>query len=135
MSACCYPIVLRNGAGYLARADVEKTLRPVLAPPKNRRRCGKQNITIDPGHGGKDPGFQVGPNQEKKYTLLLAPELRDQLKRAGFNVSLTRTTDKAVDKHERPVIARRQARTCSSACIGIPSPPARRRSRARKLIA
>jgi N-acetylmuramoyl-L-alanine amidase len=103
-----FPIALRNGTGYLAQADVEKTLRPVFVPPKNRPGAAIRNITLDPGHGGKDPGFQVGPYQEKKYTLLLALELRDQLKRAGFNVSLTRTTDKAVDKHERPGIAQGQ---------------------------
>lgn len=103
-----HPVILKNGAGYLAEVDAHTALRPVLAPPKNRPGSVIRNITIDPGHGGKDPGQQVGSYQEKKYTLLLALELRDQLKRAGFNPSLTRTTDKWVDKHDRPGIAQRQ---------------------------
>jgi N-acetylmuramoyl-L-alanine amidase len=67
-----------------------------------------KTIVIDPGHGGRDPGNQDGSHQEKKYTLLLAQELCDQLKHAGFNASLTRTTDTLIDLPVRPDIARRR---------------------------
>jgi len=40
--------------------------------------------------------------------LLLAQELRDQLNKAGFNASLTRTTDAFVDLPLRPDTARRR---------------------------
>jgi N-acetylmuramoyl-L-alanine amidase len=101
-----YPIVINNGGGYLAEADIETAIRPVLSPPKNWSRI--KTIVIDPGHGGRDPGFQDGTRQEKKYTLLLAEELCEQLKRAGFKASLTRTTDSYIDLPERPDIARRR---------------------------
>ena len=61
----------------------------------------------DPGHGGKDPGFQVGSSTEKKLTLLLAEELQKQLKRAGWKVSITRSRDSFVELPSRPEIARR----------------------------
>ena len=104
----CYPIVFHDGAGYIAEADLRTTFAPLFSTPPNRSGARIRNIVIDPGHGGKDPGFQVGPYQEKKYTLLLAKELRDQLKHAGFNVSLTRTRDVYVEKSDRPEIARQR---------------------------
>ncbi len=104
----CYPIVMRDGVGYIAEMDLAETLRPVLSPPRNGRGRLIKNIVVDPGHGGNDPGFQEGSHQEKKYTLLLAQELCEQLKRAGFKASLTRTSDASLDKALRPDIARRR---------------------------
>ncbi len=102
-----YPFVVEKGTAYLAEADLRQTLAPLFSPtPSSGGRI--RTIVIDPGHGGKDPGFQVGSRQEKKYTLLLAQELLAQLKRAGFNASLTRTRDVYVDKSVRPEIARQR---------------------------
>ncbi|HZQ46249.1 MAG TPA: N-acetylmuramoyl-L-alanine amidase [Verrucomicrobiae bacterium] len=103
-----WPIVINNGAGYISELDLQTAIRPVLSPPKNWSGSKVRNIVIDPGHGGRDPGNQDGARQEKKYTLLLAQELSAQLKRAGFNPSLTRTTDAFIDLPVRPDIARRR---------------------------
>ena len=65
-------------------------------------------ICLDPGHGGKDTGTRNGFQQEKKYTLLLAQEVRDQLNRAGLKATLTRTTDTLIDLPVRPDLARRR---------------------------
>ena len=56
-----------------------------------------KRITIDPGHGGSDPGA-IGPrgNKEKTSTLLIANYLKSYLTSAGALVSMTRTTDKDV---------------------------------------
>ncbi len=62
----------------------------------------------NPGHGGNDPGYKVGDKEEKKFTLLLAQELRDQLAKAGFKVSLTRTSDKKIELPMRPELAKRR---------------------------
>jgi N-acetylmuramoyl-L-alanine amidase len=80
----------------------------VLWPPHSlASRIG--TICLDPGHGGRDPGFRIGGRQEeKRYTLLLADELREQLKRAGFKVSLTRSTDTSIERSDRPEMARRR---------------------------
>src|SRR5690349_11846861 len=78
-----------------------------MDPPKNRPGAYIKSICLDPGHGGKDPGNCVGSNQEKKYTLLLAQELRAQLKRAGFKVSMTRSSDSFIELPTRPDLAKK----------------------------
>jgi N-acetylmuramoyl-L-alanine amidase len=103
-----FPTVYRDSKVYLAQVDAQTTLLPLLSPPKNRGGVNIKSICLDPGHGGKDPGNMVGSNQEKKYTLLLAQELRDQLKRAGIKVSLTRSSDNFIELPERPELAKRR---------------------------
>jgi len=103
-----FPTVYRDGKAYLAQVDAQTTLLPILSPPKNRPGAAIKSICLDPGHGGKDPGYMVGSNQEKKYTLLLAQELREQLKRAGIKVSLTRSSDTFVELPTRPDLAKRR---------------------------
>ena len=101
------PLVYQNGAPFISQLDLDKTLRPVLLPPANARGIKIKTICLDPGHGGKDPGFIVGAHREKQYTLLLAQDLRDQLAKAGFKVRLTRTTDAFIPLPARPALARR----------------------------
>jgi N-acetylmuramoyl-L-alanine amidase len=103
-----FPAVWRNGSIYIAQLDLQSTIRPVLFPPKNRPGVHLKNICLDPGHGGKDPGNLAGSAREKNYTLLLAKELRDQLTSAGFNVTLTRSTDTFIELPDRPEIARKR---------------------------
>src|SRR5260370_4511536 len=103
-----FPFVIRSGVAYLARTDLETTLQPLVSPPRNRSGLAVNNICLDPGHGGKDPGNCIGSNQEKKYTLLLAQELRDQLTHAGLKVSLTRNGDKFIELPTRPDLAKRR---------------------------
>jgi N-acetylmuramoyl-L-alanine amidase len=54
----------------------------------------KMIITIDPGHGGSDPGA-VGPagTQEKEHALTISLYVRDLLQEAGHEVVMTRETD------------------------------------------
>src|SRR5436190_14243591 len=103
-----FPLVQRGETVYISRLDVQTTFAPVLSPSRSRGAPSIKTICLDPGHGGKDPGFRVGSNQEKRYTLLLAQELGDQLKHAGFNVSLTRTRDVFLELPERPELAKRR---------------------------
>lgn len=102
-----FPIIYQNGRASISQIDLSETLGPVLSPPRNPRGINIKTICIDPGHGGNDPGYQVGANDEKKYTLLLAQEVRSQLKAAGFKVVLTRTTDVKIPLEERTAIARK----------------------------
>src|SRR5580658_7395155 len=48
-------------------------------------------------------------NYEKKYTLLLAQEAAELLKKQGFKVVMTRTKDEAVELSDRPQWATRHA--------------------------
>lgn len=103
-----FPLSCQNGVTRISRIDLRETLEPALAPPANPSGNKIKTICLDPGHGGRDPGFRVGSNEEKKYTLLLAAEVRDQLKRAGFNVVLTRSTDVYVSREDRSDLARQR---------------------------
>ena len=65
-----------------------------------------KRIVIDPGHGGKDPGCQIGGRYEKEITLniarLLARKLREKM---GCEVFLTRDKDVFLSLEQRTAIA------------------------------
>ncbi len=101
-----YPAVQRDGAVRLSKVDIEKTLEPLIAPERAGRSV--KTICLDPGHGGRDPGFQDGRRDEKTYTLLLAKEIRNELGKQKVKVVLTRSTDYYVDLTSRPEVAKRR---------------------------
>jgi N-acetylmuramoyl-L-alanine amidase len=98
----------QNDIPHIANIDLTTAIQPILFPPKNRPRTQIKHICIDPGHGGREPGYLSGREQEKKYTLLLALELGEQLRKAGYTVSYTRTSDTLVELPVRPDLARRR---------------------------
>ncbi|MBS4194792.1 N-acetylmuramoyl-L-alanine amidase [Lederbergia citri] len=65
-----------------------------------------KTIVIDPGHGGRDEGA-AGANGtiEKNLTLNAALLLSEKLKKAGFNVILTRSADEYVSLQDRAELA------------------------------
>ncbi|MBI5773830.1 MAG: N-acetylmuramoyl-L-alanine amidase [Verrucomicrobia bacterium] len=99
------PVARKNGDAYLAPLDLDTAIYPVLYPSKNSKGAKIKTICLDPGHGGRDPGNQEGARQEKKFTLALAEELGQQLRKEGFKVVFTRSTDKSVDLNLRPLMA------------------------------
>lgn len=103
----CYPVAK---GGLVAQLDLDKTIRPlVFAQKPSAKKI--TTICLDPGHGGRDPGFRVGwvfTRSEKNYTLLLAQELRDQLVKAGYNVIFTRDRDVYPELSTRADIANRR---------------------------
>ena len=62
-------------------------------------------VTIDPGHGGVDPGnpgtFFPRGTREKDVTLQVGLLLREELKRRGVGVRMTRTTDTLIALGDR----------------------------------
>jgi N-acetylmuramoyl-L-alanine amidase len=100
------PIALRNNTAYIAPLDLSTSIEPVLFPSRTPKKV--TTVCLDPGHGGKDPGNREGREQEKKYTLLLAQEVKSALSKAGLKVVLTRSGDSYPELEERPAIARRR---------------------------
>jgi len=104
-----FPVANVKGVPFVSQLDLDKTIRPLLYPSRYVAPKKITTICLDPGHGGKDTGNRVGfgffGHSEKTYTLALAQELRDQLRRAGFNVIMTRSKDVYVDLPLRPDLA------------------------------
>ncbi|RPH05979.1 MAG: N-acetylmuramoyl-L-alanine amidase [Alphaproteobacteria bacterium TMED93] len=63
-------------------------------------------ITLDPGHGGLDPGAVRYSYREKDITLLAAKELKGLLEKKGYKVFLTRNKDEFVSLRKRRNIAK-----------------------------
>jgi len=68
-------------------------------------------VVIDPGHGGKDAGaVGVGRRKEKDAVLAVAKEVVSLLRRRGFHVYMTRSTDRFISlKHRTRMANRRRA--------------------------
>ncbi|MBU2958580.1 N-acetylmuramoyl-L-alanine amidase [Paracoccus sp. 1_MG-2023] len=63
-------------------------------------------VTLDPGHGGFDPGAQAGGETEAVLVLTFAKELRDALQARGVTVNMTRDRDVYVGLESRMTTAR-----------------------------
>lgn len=79
------------------KKDKEKAdKKPVKGSGKYETRGGLKGkvITLDPGHGGTDPGA-IGKSglKEKEVTLAISKKVQELLKKKGAKVYMTRTTD------------------------------------------
>jgi len=91
-----------------ARLDDVSGARATAPPPGPRLANGLRPghiVTIDPGHGGIDPGnpgtyFPRGI-REKDVTLQVGLLLREELKRRGVGVRMTRTSDTLIALGDR----------------------------------
>lgn len=67
-------------------------------------RHGNKIILIDPGHGGVDGGaVSANGTIEKDITLEISLKLRDELKKKGFKVFMTREEDKGLYGNEETI--------------------------------
>ncbi|HEU4953674.1 MAG TPA: N-acetylmuramoyl-L-alanine amidase [Gemmatimonadales bacterium] len=83
----------------------DRTPAPVAGPRLANGLQPGHIVTIDPGHGGVDPGnpgtyFPRGV-REKDVTLQVGILLRDELKRRGVGVRMTRTSDTLIALGDR----------------------------------
>lgn len=87
------------------------TVVPVTAlPPPPAPDPAAPSILIDPGHGGTDPGTVAGGEYEKTWTLKVSAALADELRRRGWTVELTRSTDTFIPLPDRAALANGQPR-------------------------
>lgn len=80
--------------------------KPVKNTTKTANTKGKV-IVIDAGHGGKDGGAvgNGGKWVEKDIVLSVSLKIGDELKKKGYKVFYTRTTDKFINLRDRTKIA------------------------------
>ena len=56
----------------------------------------REYIVIDPGHGGMDPGCNIGDIKESDIVLNISFKIKEVLESFGYNVILTRETKEAL---------------------------------------
>lgn len=80
----------------------------VAKPHPAGRKSEEITVVIDAGHGGHDTGA-VSPHglPEKDANLRLAKAVRDELKKRGYTVVMTREDDTFVELYDRPKVAHR----------------------------
>jgi N-acetylmuramoyl-L-alanine amidase len=111
--------VLPSAAGSRYRYDGRRARLTISnSPPRTTARAPEPRenrlpnglrpghiVTIDPGHGGIDPGnpgvFFPRGTREKDVTLQVGLLLRDELKRRGVGVQMTRTSDTLIALGDR----------------------------------
>jgi N-acetylmuramoyl-L-alanine amidase len=108
-------VLSQDGEWYRVRTSAGKTgfvASWVVSTPSNgstnkaATSLAEATIVIDPGHGGSDVGASsTSGKYEKTYTLETADKIASQLRAAGANVVMTRTTDTYVDLSPRPTLA------------------------------
>jgi N-acetylmuramoyl-L-alanine amidase len=95
------PIYSSQGKLWISSTDVLKALDPVLRQGRAAKPLAVRTIVLDPGHGGNDRGTHGQTGIEKTLTLDLAKRVKDQLDARGFQVYLTRATDRFVPLENR----------------------------------
>lgn len=78
---------------------------PYLSPAQLTQ--ARHVVTIDPAHGGSDPGVKISEkNYEKEITLAISLMLKNEMSKSGnIQVRLTRDSDTYVSLEERKKIA------------------------------
>ena len=84
-----------------------KLEKKVISKKKNIKPKNYFTITLDPGHGGLDPGAVRYSYREKDITLLAAKELKKLLNKKGYKVHLTRNKDEFISLRKRRDIAKK----------------------------
>ncbi len=71
----------------------------------SRRSHANQLIVIDAGHGGHDSGAIGGGKKEKDLVLAVSKKVAKELKKRGYRVHMTRTTNRFLKLSQRTHIA------------------------------
>jgi N-acetylmuramoyl-L-alanine amidase len=100
-------VVAHENSVLIGEKDIPTVLDPILYPPKLPKGKKIRAIVIAPGHGGKDPGYLFNNQQEKKYTLLLAKEIKTALAPTHLKIITTRDTDEFISLEDQASRANR----------------------------
>lgn len=100
-----------SAEAFRPRPDALAVLHGLPQPAKTGPATGaladdRLRVVIDPGHGGFDPGAQVGAISEAAVMLGFARELAATLRERGIEVVLTREDDRFIPLERRTTVAR-----------------------------
>ena len=99
--------VVSLGTYHISITDLKKVVDPVLRPFSIKEAKPFDTVIIDPGHGGKDAGAKNSLGTEAGYNLKVAKLLQANLKKMGFKVVMTRSSDVFLTLQERVSLANR----------------------------
>ena len=100
------PPLPRRNSEIFPRSSINN--RPVTPPPRSRIPNRRLVVTVDPGHGGKDPGaIGIGGLREKDVILPISIKVVQVLRQNGVQAVLTRNSDRFVSLQGRVDIAER----------------------------
>ncbi len=103
------PLSLYKKRPYITQKDYLLTIRPILAPQTLEKKQILRRIVLDAGHGGRDVGAQNTGRKlrEKDLALDVALRLQKKLQTDGFQVFLTRKSDRYIPLDQRAEFANR----------------------------
>lgn len=101
----CFPIIERDGAYWVSRMDLGKTIEPALRPEAVPGIMPFTTVVLDPGHGAQDKGASSPYQFEKNFALDVARRVRDELQKAGLTVLMTRNSDTFIELQDRAALA------------------------------
>ena len=78
---------------------------PTIVVPTTKKDTNKRYVVIDAGHGGSDVGATRNGVYEKNITLDVSKRVADLLRKKGYIVEMTRTTDTYVSLQDRVAIS------------------------------
>jgi N-acetylmuramoyl-L-alanine amidase len=90
---------------YVSRMDLAKLIDPVLRPNFIKTAGDFRTVILDAGHGGKDPGAVNSIGTEAFFNLKVAGRTKSLLEAKGFNVVMTRSSDRFLSLQERVNLA------------------------------
>ncbi|HBF4824380.1 TPA: N-acetylmuramoyl-L-alanine amidase [Clostridioides difficile] len=99
--------VYKIGGGLTSKVmnSIASSLSKHNTTPTEPGNSGGKTVMIDPGHGGSAPGNSSGGMIEKDYNLNTSLATTEYLRSKGFNVIMTRDTDKTLSLGNRTALS------------------------------
>ncbi|KAK2286028.1 N-acetylmuramoyl-L-alanine amidase [Clostridioides difficile] len=99
--------VYKIGGGLTSKvmSSIASSLSKHNTTPTEPGNSGGKTVMIDPGHGGSAPGNSSGGMIEKDYNLNTSLATTEYLRSKGFNVIMTRDTDKTLSLGNRTALS------------------------------
>ena len=88
-----FPIRVYNGRLMIHQTDLHTLIEPILYPKRLPGDRKVRSVAIDPGHGGKDPGYQLRQSSGEKIHAAARARIAGSTQKAGIKTMLTRRSD------------------------------------------
>jgi N-acetylmuramoyl-L-alanine amidase len=104
--ALLFPCVKYKYYHCISAKDFLQNIDPIMRHWALNKK-GIKRIMLDPGHGGKDKGGIGRRLNEKMVTLPITRKVAGILQKKGYEVYLTRNSDRFIELADRPALARK----------------------------